>query len=142
VLGSLAGGLATALSPWQLAVLAGWDVAAAAFLTWVWLGVGRFTPEETGAFATREDDSRVATSIMLLSASVASLGGGAGEPNKVICGATSALSGTNASGSVSSDSRRSGRSKSPSTASTPERSISSRPAGECASARVGTPCCG
>ena len=75
VLGSLAGGLATALSPWQLAVLAGWDVAAAAFLTWVWLGVGRFTPEETGAFATREDDSRVATSILLLSASVASLVG-------------------------------------------------------------------
>ena len=75
VLGLLAGGLAAALSPWQLAVNVGWDVAAAAFLAWVWLSVGRFTPAETGAFATREDDSRVATSILLLSASVASLVG-------------------------------------------------------------------
>jgi uncharacterized membrane protein len=75
VLGSLAGGLAAARSPWQLAVLAGWDVSAAAFLTWVWVSVGRFTPAETSAFATREDDSRVATSILLLSASVASLVG-------------------------------------------------------------------
>jgi uncharacterized membrane protein len=75
VLGSLAGGLVAALGPWQLAVLAGWDVSAATFIMWVWLSVGRFTPAETGAFATREDDSRVATSILLLSASVASLVG-------------------------------------------------------------------
>lgn len=74
-LGTLAGALMAALGPWQLAVLAGWDVSAVAFLTWVWLSVGRFTPAETSAFATREDDSRVATSILLLSASVVSLVG-------------------------------------------------------------------
>jgi uncharacterized membrane protein len=74
-LGTLAGGVVAVLGPWQFSVLAGWDIAAAAFVAWVWLSVGRFTPAETGAFATREDDSRVATSIMLLSASVVSLVG-------------------------------------------------------------------
>jgi uncharacterized membrane protein len=75
VLGTLAGGLVAAFGPWQLSVLAGWDVSAAVFIAWVWLSVGRFTPAETGSFATREDDSRVATSILLLSASVVSLVG-------------------------------------------------------------------
>src|SRR5438309_5928264 len=75
VLGTLAGGLVAAFGPWQLSVLAGWDVSAAVFIAWVWLSVGRFTPAETGSFATREDDSRVVTSILLLSASVVSLVG-------------------------------------------------------------------
>jgi uncharacterized membrane protein len=75
VLGSLVGGLLAGLGPWQLSVLAGWDVAAAGFIAWVWLSVGRFTPEQTRSFARREDDSRVATSILLLSASVVSLVG-------------------------------------------------------------------
>jgi uncharacterized membrane protein len=75
VLGALAGGVLAAFGPWQLSVLAGWDVSAAVFIAWVWLSVGRFTPEQTGSFATREDDSRVATSILLLSASVVSLVG-------------------------------------------------------------------
>ena len=74
-LGAVAGGLVAAFGPWQLSVLAGWDISAAVFIAWVWLSVGRFTPDETGRFATREDDSRVATSILLLSASVASLVG-------------------------------------------------------------------
>jgi len=41
----------------------------------VWLIVGRFTPEQTRQLATREDNSRVATSLFLLTASVASLVG-------------------------------------------------------------------
>src|SRR5947208_535360 len=60
VLGTLAGGVMAVLGPWQFSVLAGWDAAAAAFVAWVWLSVGPFTPEETSAFATREDDNRVA----------------------------------------------------------------------------------
>jgi uncharacterized membrane protein len=75
VIGAAVGGIVAALGPWQFSVLAGWDVSAAAFIAWVWLSVGPFTPEETGAFATREDASRVATSIMLVSASVVSLVG-------------------------------------------------------------------
>ena len=73
--GVVVGTVAAVLAPWQFAVLAGWDALAAAFVGSVWLSVGRFTPEETEALATREDNSRVATSVLLLSASVASLVG-------------------------------------------------------------------
>ena len=75
VLGAVTGTAMAGFGPWQLAVLTGWDVSAATFLLWVWLSVRGLTPEETGAFATREDDSRAATSILLVSASVASLVG-------------------------------------------------------------------
>jgi uncharacterized membrane protein len=74
-LGAPAGALAAFVSPWQLAVLIGWDVAAATFVTMVWWSIARFTSGETREFATREDDGRVATSFLLLSASVASLVG-------------------------------------------------------------------
>ncbi len=63
------------LAPWQFPVLAGWDTAAASYVASVWLSVGRLRPEETRTHATREDTSRVATSFLLLSASVASLVG-------------------------------------------------------------------
>ena len=74
-LGAVAGAIGAAFSAWQLTVLVGWDVAAATFLAWVWSGIARFTPDETREFATREDDGRVATSILLVSASVVSLVG-------------------------------------------------------------------
>src|SRR5438128_2735044 len=67
--------VAAFLAPWQLAALGGWDVAAGAYVAWVWTTVGRWSPEETRTHATREDTSRVATSLILLSASVASLVG-------------------------------------------------------------------
>ena len=67
--------VATLLAPWQLAALWGWDVAAASYVGWVWTSVGRWSPEETRVHATREDTSRVATSALLLGASVASLVG-------------------------------------------------------------------
>lgn len=69
-------GIALALvAPWQFAGLGGWDAAAALFVASVWLLVGRFTPEQTKTHATREDTSRVPTSLLLVSASVASLVG-------------------------------------------------------------------
>jgi uncharacterized membrane protein len=61
--------------PAPSAVLAGWDLAAATLVAWVWLRVGSFGPEETRRVATREDDSRVVTSFVLLTASLASLVG-------------------------------------------------------------------
>ena len=39
----------------------------------MWFSVGRFSADETRAFATREDDSRVAAQLLLVFASVASL---------------------------------------------------------------------
>jgi uncharacterized membrane protein len=50
-------------------------VAAGAYVGWVWTTVGRWSPEDTRIHATREDTSRVATSLILLGASVASLVG-------------------------------------------------------------------
>ena len=73
--GFAVGIVALFFAPWQLAVLAGWDVAAGGFVSWVWISVGRFTPEQTRELATREDNGRVATSATLLGASVASLVG-------------------------------------------------------------------
>ncbi len=73
--GGLAGFVAAFLTPWQLSMLTAWDVAAGLLVLWVWTSVRRFTPEETRAFATREDDSRVSAQLLLLSACVASLVG-------------------------------------------------------------------
>jgi uncharacterized membrane protein len=74
-LGALTGGVAALLAPWQFAALAGWDAAAGLYIAWVWLSVRDFTPEETHDVATREDPSRVSSSLLLVSASVASLVG-------------------------------------------------------------------
>jgi uncharacterized membrane protein len=65
------------VAPWQLAVLAGWDVVGVLLLSRVWLRVGRFSPYQTKEFATREDDSRASAELLLVTASVASLGGAA-----------------------------------------------------------------
>jgi uncharacterized membrane protein len=75
VVGFIGGAVSALLAPWQFAVLVGWDAAAAAFVGWIWIAVGRFTAEETQDFATREDTSRVTASLLLLNASVASLVG-------------------------------------------------------------------
>jgi len=75
VAGAAAGGVAAALSAWQLAVLIGWGVSATTFVVWVWASVAQFTPDQTRELSTREDDGRVATTILLLSASVVSLVG-------------------------------------------------------------------
>lgn len=75
---ALGGIVAASLSPfvaWQLAVVTGWDVAAVVLLAWIWLVVGRLDAHRTRAVATREDDSRVAVEVLLLSAAVISLAG-------------------------------------------------------------------
>ena len=82
VLGSAAVGLLVGLAvasvaPWQLAVLAGWDIAAVLVLSRVWFRVGRFSADQTRQFATREDNSRASAELLLVAASVASLGGAA-----------------------------------------------------------------
>ncbi len=82
VVGFLGGAVAARLAPRKFSVLAGWDAAAVTFVGWIWLSVGRFTPEETRTLATREDASRVTASVLLLSASVASLVGTSLDPVK------------------------------------------------------------
>lgn len=71
--GALAFGLAWTLVPWQVALLAGWDAAAALYIAWVWLSLRRKDAEVTRQLATSEDSSRAAADIVLISASVANL---------------------------------------------------------------------
>lgn len=69
-------GIASAfIAPWQVAVLAGWDVSGGIFLIWVWATVARLTGEETGAVATKEDPNRALADVTLVGASVACLVG-------------------------------------------------------------------
>ena len=63
------------LSQWQVAVMVGWDVTAAAFIVQVWLGAHHRDSAATREQATREDDSRVAADLILVSAGIASLVG-------------------------------------------------------------------
>jgi uncharacterized membrane protein len=74
-LGLVAGGIGAAFGSWQLAVLVGWDVSAGTFVGWVLGTVAWFTADQTRDLAIREDDGRVSTRILLLSASVVSLVG-------------------------------------------------------------------
>jgi uncharacterized membrane protein len=63
------------VSPWQFAVLIGWDVAAAALVAWIWVTVWNLDADSVRAVATHEDDSRAAARAVVTSASVVSLAG-------------------------------------------------------------------
>jgi uncharacterized membrane protein len=63
---------------WPYAPATGWIIAAAVYLTWTWLIVGRLDPSGTRAHATRyrDDDSTPwILDVAMLIASIASLGG-------------------------------------------------------------------
>ncbi len=55
-------------------VLIGWDVAASVFIIWVWCIIWPMDDSRTAKFALREDTSRPLADIVLLVASIVSLG--------------------------------------------------------------------
>ena len=59
--------------PWGMAVVAGWDAAALAFLMSVWAIIIRANGSHAAQLATREDETRGSATLLLLAASVASL---------------------------------------------------------------------
>lgn len=71
----VAGLIAAAFGPWQLAPLVGWIAGGLWWLASVWLKVRVCTSEQTEALSTREDDNRFAAELLLVAASVASLAG-------------------------------------------------------------------
>ncbi len=72
----IAAAVATAFfCPWQLSVLAGWDVAAAFVVGSVWSFIIVLDAESTRQVATREDDSRTVVDLIMVVASVISLVG-------------------------------------------------------------------
>lgn len=75
VIGLLAFGIVMTLAPWQVASLVGWDVWAGVFVAWVWWSIGRMDGSATERSAMIEDDSRAASDLVLIAASVASLVG-------------------------------------------------------------------
>jgi uncharacterized membrane protein len=58
---------------WELALVAGWDAAALAFLTIIWPIIIRADSPRVQQLATREDETRGSAALLLLGASVASL---------------------------------------------------------------------
>jgi len=70
--GIIASAAAAPFTPWQVAGLIGWDIAAAVFLVWVWSSIWRLDGKATASVSTA-GDSRSTADIVLIAASVASL---------------------------------------------------------------------
>lgn len=71
ILAALATGL---LDRWLLAPAIGWAAAAVLYIGWVWVSIAPMDAATTAAHATREDPSRGVTDLLLILASLASLG--------------------------------------------------------------------
>ncbi len=71
VVGAVVSGL---VGWWRFAPIVGWECAAAVFIVWVWIRVWRLDATGTQELARREDPTRAATDLLMLTASVASLG--------------------------------------------------------------------
>jgi uncharacterized membrane protein len=71
--GVLAFAISMFLTSWQVASLAGWNVAALIFVVWVWRSVGHMDGVATAKHASAEDDARPAAELILISACSASL---------------------------------------------------------------------
>jgi uncharacterized membrane protein len=76
LIGSAVGGALMAVAPWQLALLAGWDAAAATFLATVWPLILAADSVETKRMATRVDDTRTVGILLLLAVCLSSVVGG------------------------------------------------------------------
>jgi uncharacterized membrane protein len=74
LVGVCAAVLTGAAGAWGYAPLVGWDSAALVFTAWVWLAIRPMSSSETASHATREDPGRAVTDLIVLIASVASLG--------------------------------------------------------------------
>jgi uncharacterized membrane protein len=74
-LGVVAAAITARFCPWQLSVLAGWDVAAAFVVGSVWSFVAVLDAASTQLVATREDDSHAVVDLIVVIASMVSLVG-------------------------------------------------------------------
>ncbi len=79
VVGAIAGLVATIASAaagahWQVALSIGWCALAGVILVWVWATIGSLDAKATAEHARSDDFSRSAADLVLLGASIASLG--------------------------------------------------------------------
>ena len=71
--GIVASAAAASFVPWQVTVLAGWDVALATYIAWMWSSVAGLDPETTRRVAMAEDLSHAQAEVLLIAASVMNL---------------------------------------------------------------------
>ncbi|KFF60529.1 hypothetical protein JF66_04070 [Cryobacterium sp. MLB-32] len=62
------------LNAWLFSLIIGWAAACVTYITWVWLAVRRLDASGTARHATREDPSRRVSELLVLLASLGSLG--------------------------------------------------------------------
>jgi uncharacterized membrane protein len=74
-LGVVAALATTWFVPWQLTLLVWWDVTALVLIAWSWAVMAPADAATTGARAVREDSSRTVSTLLALTAAVASLVG-------------------------------------------------------------------
>lgn len=71
----LAAGILTGMrGEWVPAVIVGWAAACVTYLLWVWLTVWRMDAPTTASHSTREDPGRAISDLLVVIASLASLG--------------------------------------------------------------------
>lgn len=62
------------LGYWDFALIAGWGAASITYIVWVWAMIGRMDAATTASHATREDPARPMADLLIVLASIASLG--------------------------------------------------------------------
>lgn len=75
LVGVVVGLVAVAVAPWQLAMLVGWNVAAALLLVWIVAEVGWLDAEGTRRRAAPEDNSHRGPVVVVVTAAIVSLVG-------------------------------------------------------------------
>ena len=75
LIGGAIGATASPFLIWGLAALVAWDATVLVLIGWIWVAVGRMDAEQTRSHATREDETRGSTRVLLILASCASLVG-------------------------------------------------------------------
>src|SRR5680860_1657577 len=73
-IGVVAATLTVILTAWTYAPVVGWAAASLTYMAWVWLVIGRLDAQQTALHAVREDPSRAISDVLVLIASLGSLG--------------------------------------------------------------------
>ena len=74
VVAAAVGSVVTSWDTWELGLVVGWGAACLLYVSWVWLLIGRMDAASTAEHARREDPARGVSDLLILVASVASLG--------------------------------------------------------------------
>src|SRR5665811_461275 len=72
--GAVAAILTVIFTAWTYAPVVGWAAASLTYITWVWLVIWRLDAQQTALHAVREDPSRAISDVLVLIASLGSLG--------------------------------------------------------------------